>query len=182
MSKAVIFMATGFEEIEAISIIDVLRRGGVELDIISVSGMEYVEGAHGIVVKSEALFFSVDYSGYELFILPGGMPGTANLAKHEGLCALLKDVHAQGKRIAAICAAPTVLGQEGILKGKMATCYPGFEDGLGEAQVLDQDVVRDGNVITGRGAGVAMTFALELLKDYMPVESVEKLRKKLVLR
>lgn len=181
MNKVAVFLATGFEEIEAISIIDVLRRGGIELDIVSVSGMEFVEGAHGITVKSDALFFSIDFSDYELFILPGGMPGTTNLAKHEGLCELLKNVFGQGKRIGAICAAPSVLGELGLLEGKLATCYPGFEDQLVGANVINQDIVRDGNLITGRGAGVAMEFGLELLKDYMSNEEVENLSNKLVL-
>lgn len=180
MSKAAIFLATGFEEIEAVSIIDVLRRGGMELDIVSVSGMEFVEGAHGIVVKSDLLFFSIDFSEYDLFLLPGGMPGTTNLSKHEGLCQLLKDVHENGKMIAAICAAPTVLAQEGILEGKMATCYPGFEDQCENVQFLDQDVVKDGNIITGKGAGVAMKFAFEVLKEYNEVSEVEELEKRMI--
>lgn len=181
MNKVAVFLATGFEEIEAISIIDVLRRGGVELDIVSVSGMMFVEGAHGITVKSDELFFSIDFSDYELFVLPGGMPGTSNLAKHEGLCELLKNIFSQGKRIGAICAAPLVLGQIGLLEGKLATCYPGVESELIGANVINQDIVRDGNLITGRGAGVAMKFALELLKDYMSKEEVLELSRKLVL-
>jgi len=181
MNKVAVFLATGFEEIEAISIIDVLRRGGVELDIVSVSGMEFVEGTHGITVKSDALFFSIDFSDYELFVLPGGMPGTANLAKHEGLCELLKNVFEQGKKIGAICAAPSILGQLGLLEGKLATCYPGFEEQLLGANIINQDIVRDGNIITGRGAGVAMKFGLELLQDFMSNEEVLELSKKLVL-
>ncbi len=182
MSKAAIFLATGFEEIEAVSIIDVLRRGGMELDIVSVSGMEYVEGAHGIVVKSDLLFFSIDFSEYDLFLLPGGMPGTANLSKHEGLCHLLKDVYEEGKLIGAICAAPTVLSEVGILEGKMATCYPGFEKECANVNFLDQDVVKDGNIITGRGAGVAMKFAFEILKEYMSLEEVDSLETKMIHR
>jgi len=181
MGKAAIFLATGFEEIEAISIIDVLRRGEVKLDIVSVSGMEFVEGAHGIVVKSDALFFSIDFSEYDLFILPGGMPGSLNLAKHEGLCDLLLQIHQKGKHIGAICAAPSVLGQIGILEGHQATCYPGFEKKLTGAVVLDKDVVRDNNLITGKGAGVAMHFALELLKDYKSIDEVNELSEKLIM-
>lgn len=181
MSKAAIFMATGFEEIEAISIIDVLRRGGMELDIISVSGMEYIEGAHGIVVKSDELFFMIDYSDYDLFILPGGMPGTANLGKHEGLCELLKKEYEAGKLIAAICAAPSVLAQVGLLDGKMVTCYPGVGDSLVGATVLEQNIVKDGNIITGRGPGVAIEFALEILRMDLSDEEVSKLRKNLIL-
>ena len=179
MGKAALFLATGFEEIEAISIIDVLRRGGLELDTISVSGMEDVEGAHGVIVKSDALFFSIDYTEYELFILPGG-PGTENLSKHEGLCDLLVEVNQQGKKIAAICAAPRVLGQNGILEGKMATCYPGNEEELKGAHVLNQEVVRDGNIITGKGPGVSMKFAFELLKDYMEPSAIEALAKRMI--
>lgn len=181
MRKAAIFLATGFEEIEAITIIDVLRRGGVHLDIISVSGNEYVEGAHQITVKSDLLFFAIDYSDYELFVLPGGMPGTTNLIKHEGLSMLLQAEAEKGKRIAAICAAPSVLGELGLLEDKMATCYPGFEDQLGGAKVLNQDVVRDGNVITGKGAGVAFKFAAELLKDYLDKDEIENLMKKMIV-
>jgi len=182
MGKVALFLATGFEEIEAVSIIDVMRRAGVELDIISVSGVEYVTGGHGIILKCDYLFFFIDFSVYDLFILPGGMPGTTNLSKHEGLCQLLVDVNAQAKRIAAICAAPIVLGQIGVLKGRMATCYPGFEDGLIDAKVLNQDIVRDGNIITGKGAGIAIDFALELLKDYLTVEEVKLLAERLILK
>lgn len=182
MGKVAIFLATGFEEIEAVSIIDVLRRGGLEVDIISVSGVEYVTGGHGMILKCDHLFFFIDFSVYDLFILPGGMPGTTNLSKHEGLCQLLMDVNERSKRIAAICAAPTVLGQIGILKGHMATCYPGFEEGLLDAKVLNQDIVRDGNIITGKGAGVAIDFALELLKDYMTLDEVKLLSEKLMMK
>ncbi len=180
MGKAALFLATGFEEIEAINIVDVLRRGGVELDTISVSGMEDVEGAHGIIVKSDALFFSIDYSEYDLFILPGG-PGTENLEKHEGLCMLLTQVHKDGKRIAAICAAPSVLGVNGILEGKMATCYPGYEEKLEGAHVLNQDLVRDGNILTGKGPGVALDFAFEILKEYKEQEDIEVLKEQMIV-
>lgn len=182
MGKIAIFLATGFEEIEAVSIIDVLRRGGQEVDMISVSGVEYVTGGHGMILKCDYLFFSIDYSAYDLFVLPGGMPGTTNLSKHEGLCNLLTEMNQQSKRIAAICAAPTVLGQIGVLTGRMATCYPGFEEGLINAKVLNQDIVRDGNIITGKGAGIAIDFALELLKDYLDLEDVKSLAERLIMK
>lgn len=180
--KAAIFLAAGFEEIEAISIIDVLRRGGVDVNVISCSGMEDVSGAHGIVVKSDDLFFMIDYSEYDLFILPGGMPGTTNLAKHEGLCNLLKEEYDKGKKIGAICAAPSVLGQIGILEGKMATCYPGFEEHLIGAKFLDQDIVSDGNIITGRGPGVSIKFGLELLKNIKNDEEIQDMAKKMIVK
>ncbi len=180
MGKAALFLATGFEEIEAINTIDVLRRGGLDLNIISVSGMDFVEGAHNIAVKSDALFFSIDYDEYDLFILPGGMPGAENLRKHEGLCDLLVRANEEGKNIAAICAAPYVLGELGILKGKKATCYPGYEGALEGADILEQDVVKDGNVITGRGAGVAIAFGLEILKWSHSDEGVRSLADKMI--
>jgi 4-methyl-5(b-hydroxyethyl)-thiazole monophosphate biosynthesis len=180
LGKAAIFLATGFEEIEAISIIDVLRRGEVDIDIVSVSGNKSVQGSHGITVKGDKLFFDIDFSEYELLILPGGMPGTINLAKHEGLCELLERFHKEGKYIAAICAAPTVLGKLNILEGIKATCYPGFEQELIGAIVLKEDVISDKNIITGKGAGVAINFALEILKMYKNTEYIIELGKSLI--
>lgn len=180
MGKAALFLATGFEEIEAVSTIDVLRRGGIDLNIVSVSGMDFVEGAHNIAVKSDALFFSIDYDEYDLLILPGGMPGAENLRKHEGLCELLVKANDEGKTIAAICAAPYVLGELGILKGKQATCFPGYESSLEGAEVLEQDIVKDGNIITGRGAGVAVAFGLEILKLSKTEEDVRSLADKMI--
>jgi len=181
MSKGAVFLATGFEEMEAINTIDVLRRGGMDIEIVSISGVEYIEGAHGIVVKSDSLFFSIDFSEYELFVLPGGMPGTSNLAKHEGLCELLENANNQGKIIAAICAAPTILAQIGILDGKNATCYPGFEEKCPNTNILNQSVVKDGNILTGKGAGVAIKFAIEILKEFADEKEVDKLQKSLYI-
>ena len=180
MGKAAIFLATGFEEIEAISVIDVLRRGEVDLDIVSVSGNSLVEGSHGILIKCDQLFYEIDYSEYEVLILPGGMPGTKNLQAHEGLANLLKDFSDKGKNIAAICAAPTVLAALNIIDNKTVTCYPGFENLLSNSIVTGMDVVKDGNVITGKGAGVSIKFALEVLKIYKDDYYVEQLRQKLI--
>lgn len=184
--KAAIFFATGFEEIEAVTIIDVLRRGGVPVTMISISGNEVVEGAHGIPIRCTDLFYMMDYSVFDMLILPGGMPGTANLAKHEGLCQLLVDFNVealklaeaqkeQTKKIAAICAAPSVLGQLGILEGKKATCYPGFEDKLTGCQVVNQAVVKDGHIITANGAASALAFAFEVLKEFVSEDEVVQL-------
>lgn len=181
MGKAAIFLATGFEEIEAISIIDVLRRGEVEIDIVSVSGNESVQGSHGINIISDKLFFDIDFSEYELLILPGGMPGTLNLSKHEGLCELLKEFNKKEKYIAAICAAPSVLGKLNILEGKKVTCYPGYEEELLGGIVTNSDIVRDGNIITGKGAGVAIKFSLDILKLYKDAYFIEKLTKLLIM-
>lgn len=181
MSKIAIFLAVGFEEIEAISTIDVLRRGGVTVDLISVSGNLDVEGGHGITTRCDRLFYNVDYSEYDVLVLPGGMPGTENLKKHEGLLDLLPKFIEEGKKVAAICAAPTILGELGQLEGKEAICYPGYEESLKGAIISDKAVVTDGQIITGKGAGVAMTFGLEILKWFLSPEEVEALKAKLVL-
>lgn len=181
MSRIAIFMAVGFEEIEAISTIDVLRRGGMEVELISVSGNEDVEGGHGISVKCSRLFYNVDYAEYDALVLPGGMPGTDNLNKHEGLIELLQKFVGEGKKVAAICAAPMILGQLGMLEGKEAICYPGLEEHLTGAHLSNQSVVRDGQLITAKGAGVAMAFGLEILKWFLPLDEVTTLKEKMIL-
>lgn len=181
MAKIAVFLAVGFEEIEAVSTIDVLRRGGMEVDIVSVSGNQDVEGSHGIIIKSDKLFFDVDYSDYDVLVLPGGMPGAENLMKHEGLSALLQEFGDQDKKLAAVCAAPMVLGELSLLEGRDAICYPGFEEHLKGAHISFRSIVRDGNVVTGKGAGVAMDFGLEILKWFMPANEVAKLRENMMM-
>lgn len=157
-----VFLADGFEEIEAIATIDLLRRAGVEVCTVSVSEREYVNGAHGITVKADSLFSAKDFADAEMLVLPGGMPGTKNLGEHVGLCALLKQFNAAGKYLAAICAAPSVLGQLGLLEGKQATCYPGFESALGDS-FIGGVLVESKNIITAKGPGVAADFALTII-------------------
>lgn len=178
--KVAVFLADGFEEIEAISIIDVLRRGMIEVDTISISENFEVNGAHGIIVIADKKFSEEQFDYYDMLVLPGGMPGTTNLGKHEGLCKLLTRFALEGKKLAAICAAPSVLGQLRILEGKEATCYPGFEKQLIGCKLMNKDVVVSDNIITGKGAGVAIDFALELLKVYKAHDFVENLRIKLI--
>lgn len=166
MSKVYMFFADGFEEIEALASVDVLRRGGVETVMVSVTGNEYVTGSHNIVIKCDALFEEKGYDDGDLLFLPGGMPGTSTLMKHEGLKKLLLEYADAGKKLAAICAAPSVLGVNGLLNGKNAICFPGFEEQLEGACVsADKKVVVDGNVITGKGMGVATEFGLAILKE-----------------
>lgn len=164
MKKAFLFLAPGFEETEAIGTADVLRRGGVNVTIVSVMGDKMVEGAHGISVATDASFGDVDYKDADVLILPGGMPGTNNLNAHEGLKTLLKSQYEAGKYVAAICAAPIVLGGIGILKGKKATVYPGFEGQLIGADVKTDAAVKDGNIITGHGPGLVYQFGLTILE------------------
>jgi 4-methyl-5(b-hydroxyethyl)-thiazole monophosphate biosynthesis len=150
-----LFLDNGFEEIEAITTIDLLRRANIALTTVSVTGVEMVSGAHNIVVKADKLFAAVDFLDAEMLILPGG---ATKLHECQPLCDLLLAHNAQDKLIAAICAAPSVLGRLGILAGKQATCYPGFEQYLGESY-FDGLVVESKNVITAKGPGLSSDFA-----------------------
>ena len=165
MKKAYVFIADGFEEIEGLSVVDVLRRGKIEVSMVSVTGSKKIIGSHKIKLKCDELFEDADFSDGDMFVLPGGLAGTNALMIHEGLEQLLVKAASDGKYVAAICAAPSVLGTHGILKGKKAICYPGFEDKLTGAEVIyGAKVVEDGNVITSRGMGTALDFSLKLLE------------------
>jgi 4-methyl-5(b-hydroxyethyl)-thiazole monophosphate biosynthesis len=157
-----LFLADGFEEIEALTVVDVLRRAGVALKTISIMKDLTVTGAHGVAVVADELFEDADCVQCDMVILPGGGPGTARLLAHEGLKTVLTDFAAAGRRIAAICAAPMVLAKHGILKGRKATIYDGMKDELAGLDYVKEDVVIDGNVITSRGPGTAMPFAFAL--------------------
>lgn len=175
MGTVYAFFADGFEEIEAFTAIDVLRRAGLDVEIVSVTSDEIVIGAHDISVLCDKNFGNCDFSDAELLLLPGGMPGAATLDKHEGLRKLILDFAGKNKPIAAICAAPMVLGKLGLLKGRKATCYPSFEQYLDGAECIDTDVVKDGHIITGRGPGAAMEFALQIVETLISKEKVDEL-------
>ena len=168
MGTVYAFFADGFEEIEAFTAIDTLRRAGLNVEIVSVTPDEIVVGAHDVSVLCDINFENCDFFDAELLLLPGGMPGAATLDKHEGLRKLILD-------IAAICAAPMVLGKLGLLKGKKATCYPSFEQYLDGAECVNAHVVRDGNIITGMGPGAAMEFALTIVDLLVGKEKVDEL-------
>lgn len=175
--KVYMHLAEGFEEIEALTVVDVLRRAGIDAETVSMSGTLEVSGAHGISVIADKLFTEADYDSCDMIVLPGGMPGTKNLEAHDGLVNRLKQFANEGKWIAAICAAPSILGKMGLLSGKKATCYPGFERYLHGAEVSDDPVARDGKIITSKGPGTAMMFALkltEVLKDRKTADMLEK--------
>lgn len=180
MEKAYIFLADGFEEIEGLTVVDILRRAGVEIQMVSMMGHKELTGSHGIPVVADAVFEKTDFSDGTLFVLPGGMPGTKRLAAHEGLATLLKEKDAEGKRLAAICAAPSVLGGLGLLKGKRAACYPGFEEALTGAEVSFDPVVVSGNITTSRGMGTAIPFALALTEQLAGKEKADALAKGII--
>ena len=181
MNQITVHLADGFEEIEAVTIIDVLRRAGLKVVTVSVTGNRIVKGSHNIEIKADALFEEVDYTIGEMIILPGGMPGSKNLNEHKGIKAQILNYQKSGKFIAAICAAPIVLGDLGILKGKRAVCYPGYESYLTGAEVLSISYVVDDNIITGRGAGVALQFSLEIVRIVKGEESAIMLRKAMLV-
>lgn len=162
MKKALIFLVTGFEEIEALATVDVLRRGGVDIQTVSLTGSKTVEGGHSISVVADCLFEEINSDSVDMLILPGG---TVKINDHQGLKDLVLKFNRAQKNIAAICAAPMVFGGLGILKGKKATCYPSFEKYLdGAVLKTSEAVVVDGNITTGRGPGLTLDFALQLLE------------------
>lgn len=179
--KVAIHIAEGFEEVEAISIVDLLRRADIDAQMVSMTGKSEVRGAHQIVVKTDVLFEEVDYEDVFMMVLPGGMPGASNLDAHSGLKKQIQQFELQKKPLAAICAAPMVLGNLGVLKGKQAVCYPGFEKFLKDAQVLNVPVVESENVITGRGIGTALKFALKLIEKIVSTEKAEEIGRQILV-
>lgn len=159
-----LFLADGFEETEAIAPLDVIRRAEIPIKTVAV-GENPVTGAHGIVIQADISLDEVSVEDMDGVILPGGMPGTLNLQKNPKVTEILQYCAAQGKLIAAICAAPMILGEMGLLNGKAAVCFPGFEEHLEGAVLKDAGVVTDGNVITAKGAGVALEFGAVIV-DY----------------
>ncbi|MDO4523319.1 MAG: DJ-1/PfpI family protein [Eubacteriales bacterium] len=175
MRKVYVFLADGFEEIEGLTVVDILRRAGVEVCMVSVTGKRMIRGSHHIGIEADALFEECDFADADILVLPGGMPGTRHLGEHAGLTALLKEFHEAQRGIAAICAAPSVLGDLGLLEGKTALCYPGFEERLIGARIADGTVVTDGHITTSRGMGTAIDFALELTRRLCGAEKANEL-------
>ena len=173
------FLAEGFEETEAIAPIDILKRCGKEVVTVGIGGGE-ITGAHGITVVADITDSDMILTDkVEMIVLPGGMPGTLNLEKNEAVQSAVSFCAENGKYIGAICAAPSILGKLGLLDGKKATCFPGFEQFLTGAEFTGEPVNIDGNIITARGAGVAVDFGLALAKVLCGEAKAEKLRQSL---
>lgn len=173
MSNALIVLADGFEDIEAVAAIDVLRRGGVDVDVASLSGSASVASAHGLAVAADGPLSGFGAKNYDAIILPGGGKGTENLMASAELADLLRRQKAAGRRVCAICAAPAVLSAAGAMDTERFTCYPGMERSIGR-ESTDAPVVTDSLVTTGRGPGAAVPFALEILRN---IESPETARR-----
>ena len=175
----VVYIAQGFEEIEAITVYDILKRADIEVVLANISEKTVVLGAHGLYIMTEIAISSLDVESIDMAVLPGGMPGTDHLKRSYKLAITLEKLYNKGKRIAAICAAPMILGGLGYLKGKEAICYPGFEKYLKGAIISDKTTVTDGNITTSKGAGTAMEFALELVRLLKGEETSAEIAKKL---
>ncbi len=182
--KAAIFTATGCEEIEALTVVDLLRRAGIQIDIVSISKEMQVMGSHNIVFGADKKLEDLisEEEQYDAYIIPGGMPGTKNLATCSPLCDLLVKSAENGKLVAAICAAPSVLGTLGLLNGKKACCYPGFEDKLLGAKVSYNPVETDGDIITSRGLGTAIEFAAAIIAKLLDKEAADKVLSAIVYK
>ncbi len=162
MNGAAVFLAEGFEEIEALTVVDICRRGGIVIDMVSVTKERQVTGSHGVTVTADKVFSQIDFDKYAMLILPGGMPGTKNLEAHAELMEQIDNFYENGKYIAAVCAAPSIFGHKGILKGRNACSYPDFESHLEGALVTQEPVEISDHVITSRGMGTAIDFGLAI--------------------
>ena len=180
MNKIGIFMADGCEEIEGLTVVDIVRRAGLTIDMISVTGKDEVTGSHGITFRCDCRAEEADFDAYDGLVLPGGMPGTTTLGDNATVVGQIKAFAGQGKLVSAICAAPSVLGDNGLLEGKKAACHPGFEDRLTGAEVVMEPVAVDGNIITSRGMGTAIPFALAIVDHFDDSGKADEIRKAIV--
>ncbi len=179
MSTAVVILSPGFEEIEAVTIIDILRRGGIA---VTVAGLEkgLITGSHNIPVQPDAYYRDIEKIEFDMLILPGGQPGTENLKKDVHLLKWIEERSRRQRKIAAICAAPTVLQKAGIADGLKITSYPTEKEQFGSSEYLEDDVVKDKNIITSRGVGTAIEFSLTLVSELAGKEKAEEVREKIL--
>lgn len=182
MKKTAILFAEGYEEVEALTVVDLLRRAKIGCDIVAVKEADEVTGSHGISVQAEKTLSQLVTEEYDGLILPGGLRGVNNLAADERVIDLLRRFAAAGKLTAAICAGPTVLAKAGLLEGRRACCYPGMEDQLTGALACTESVVEDGSIITSRGLGTAIPFALALVAYFCGEKQAQALAKSIVFQ
>lgn len=182
MNKIAIFFAKGYEEIEALSVVDICRRCDIVIDMVSVTEEKKVEGAHGIVVEMDKTFSQVDFAEYDMLVLPGGGEGTRNLEAHEKLMAQVDAFYEAGKYIGAICAAPSIFGHRGFLKGRKACSYPSFESHLEGAVVTAGPVEVDGHVVTSRGMGTSILFGLAIAALFVGQDKAEEMAKAIIYK
>lgn len=180
MSKVAVMLADGFEEIEGLTVVDVLRRGGIDTVMVSIMGRPEVVSSHNIEIKTDMLMEQVDFDAVDMIVLPGGLKGKENLENCAPLMAELDAFFAAGKYIAAICAAPTILGHRGMLKGRKACCYGGMEEELTGAEVSYDKVSVAGHIITSRGMGTSVAFALHLLAVLKDERAAEEMAAKIM--
>ncbi|MBR3785214.1 MAG: DJ-1/PfpI family protein [Firmicutes bacterium] len=177
-----IFLAHGFEEIEALTTVDLLRRADIQVKSVSIMEEKLVYGAHGIGVEADILFKEADFKRCAMLVFPGGMPGTTNLCNHRELTEEIRQFYTSGRPLAAICAAPMVLAKAGLFDGHEATIYPGMEEELVGAVPAPGNVVKSGQLITSKGPGTAMDFALALIAELKGEETAAEIREDLVYR
>jgi 4-methyl-5(b-hydroxyethyl)-thiazole monophosphate biosynthesis len=180
MSRAAVLLAEGFEETEAVAVIDTLRRADIKVDVLGVD-VKRVRGSHDIVVEADATLADKAGDRYQLVVLPGGMPGSAKLRDHAGVQGFVKAHAAAGRLVAAICAAPIALAAGGLIDGRRVTCFPGFESQLQGAKTVTDAVVRDGNIITSRGVGTALPFALALVAALRDEQTARTLAERMLV-
>lgn len=181
MSLVYVFLAEGFEEVEALAVVDVLRRADIDTKMVSISDKYEVTSSHNVIIKADLLINEADFGKADMLFLPGGIPGTPNLASNETLIKNILEFNEQGKRLAAICAAPSIFGELGILEGRTASCFPGYEDKLKGACYKREKFITDGNITTGRGMGSAIELGLELVRLLVSEEKSEDIMRKIQL-
>lgn len=181
MKKVALFLANGFEEIEALGTVDILRRAEIPVTTVSIYKEKEVTGAHNMTVVADTIYDELDFSTVDVLVLPGGMPGAQYLNEHDGLKEQVKLFAERGNKVAAICAAPMVLGGLNLLEGKKATCYPGFESKLIGAETSADSVVVSDNIITGKGPAFVFDFALQLVEEIVGADKRKEVQDGLLL-
>ena len=180
--KALAMFADGMEESEGLIVVDMMLRAGIHVKTVSIKDDLVITGSHGIKIVCDETMEEADFDGAGILFLPGGKKGTDNLASCKELAEKILEFDQKGKRLAAVCAAPSVYGRMGLLKGRKATCYPGFEEDLTGAKVSFEPCIVDGNVITGRGMGCAIDFSLAIITELLNVEEANELAAKIIYR